>query len=64
MEKKNNTPYTIEESGTLSHPNAGLNESHLKTTQTEFELGTSCLHPICTTDSDECKSAFYHAYQC
>ena len=46
MEDKNNTPYTIEESGTLSHPDAGLNENHLKTAQTEFELGTSWLHPL------------------
>jgi hypothetical protein len=38
---KNNTPCNIKESSTLSHPDAGLNENHLKTAQTEFELETS-----------------------
>jgi hypothetical protein len=30
MEGRKNTPYTIEESGTLSHPDAGLNEESLE----------------------------------
>ena len=46
MEDKDNKSYTIEESDTLSHPDAGLNENHFKTAQNEFEIGTSWLHPL------------------